>query len=89
MTMLNLCPVCHQGYLTPQVDTNTIVIYEKSYDLPCHFAVCNFCESEIADADDTNQNAQHMRNLLDELGADLRDVLASKEQQQEAENDEQ
>ena len=87
--MLNLCPVCHQGYLTPQVDTNTIVIYEKSYDLPCHFAVCNFCESEIADADDTNQNAQFMRDLLNDLSADLRDVLASGKEQQEEENDEQ
>jgi len=30
-----------------------------------------------------------MRNLLDELGADLRDVLASAKEQQEEENDEQ
>jgi len=81
MTEMYVCPVCHQGYLAPQVKTNTIVIYEKSYDLPCHFAVCNFCESEIADADDTRQNAQCMRNLLDELTADLKDLLSNKELQ--------
>jgi len=75
MTMLNLCPVCHQGYLTPQVDTNTIVIYEKSYDLPCHFAVCNFCESEIADADDINQNAEYMKLLSERVQCDFREQL--------------
>ena len=79
MTVLQACPVCGQGHLTPQVDTNTVVINGKSYDMPCHFAICNTCESEVADADDAQQNAEYMKSLLRDLNADLRDILMSKE----------
>jgi len=80
MTMSNEpCPVCGAGYLTAQVGTCHVVLNGKDYDLPSYFAVCNNCESEIADADDIDQNAEIMRELRRRVETGLEyDVLAQK-----------
>lgn len=57
------CPVCGAGYLTPQVGMCRVVLNGKEYELPSYFAVCHNCGSEVADADDINQNAELMRDL--------------------------
>lgn len=79
------CPVCGEGYLVPQVGTCRVVLNGKEYDLPSYFAVCHNCESEIADADDINQNAEIMRDLRRRVETSLEyDVL-----QKPGEDDEQ
>lgn len=78
MTVLQACPVCGQGHLTPQVDTNKVVINGKSYDLPCHFAICNTCESEVADADDAQQNAEYMKSLRQRVENEMTKKLKEK-----------
>jgi len=78
MTVLQACPVCGQGHLTPQVDTNTVVINGKSYDLPCHFAICNTCESEVADTDDACENARLMKELRQRVENEMTNKLKEK-----------
>lgn len=63
MTMLNMCPVCGEGHLTPQVSANTVKIHGQEYNLPCHYAVCNVCECEVADSDDAAENKKLMLDL--------------------------
>ena len=78
MTVLLACPVCGRGHLTPQVDTNTVVINGKSYDMPCHFAICNTCESEVADADDAEQNARLMKKIRQKVENEMIEKLKEK-----------
>lgn len=77
MTMLEVCPVCGQGHLTAQVSKIDITINGKQYELPSYYAICNSCESEVADADDVNENARVMRELRDNIGASFEDVIRS------------
>ena len=77
MTMLQTCPVCGEGHLTPQVSAMEIVINGTTYELPSYYAICNMCESEVADADDANENARVMRELRDSIGASFEDVIRS------------
>lgn len=72
------CPVCGQGYLTPKVDTMSVVLNGTEYELPSHFALCNTCHSEIADADDINQNAEYMKLLSERVQCDLREQLLNR-----------
>jgi HTH-type transcriptional regulator/antitoxin MqsA len=77
MTMLTVCPVCGEGHLTPQVGRLDITINGRDYELPSYYAICNSCESEVADADDVNENARVMRELRDSIGASFEDVIRS------------
>lgn len=63
MTEITQCPVCGIGHLTPQCDIRRFVFDNKEYDLPSYYAVCNSCESEVADADDSSQNKQEMLKI--------------------------
>jgi len=69
------CPVCGQGYLTPHVDTMSVVLNGTEYELPSHFAICNNCKSEIADADDIDQNAEYMKLLSEKVQCEMREKL--------------
>lgn len=76
MSMLDEpCPVCGQGYLTPHVNTMSVVLNGTEYELPSHFAVCNSCHSEIADADDMDQNAEYMKLLSERVQCEMREKL--------------
>lgn len=63
MGALKLCPVCGEGRLHQQVGTNTVKVHEQEYDLPIHFAVCDVCECEVADAEDSAENKMLMLEL--------------------------
>jgi len=74
------CPVCGSGYLTPQVSTCRIILKGTEYELPSYFAICHKCGSEVADADDVNQNAEIMRDLRRKVETSMEyDVLRSSE----------
>lgn len=64
MTMNNeLCPVCGEGFLKPKSSTNTVKICNQEYDIPFYFAVCDCCESEVADAEDAARNKELMLEI--------------------------
>ena len=79
MTILQTCPACGEGNLTPQVETNTVTANGKSYEIPTHFAVCNMCESEVADYDDTRQNKMSMNEVRLAIQNDLEQAIKAKQ----------
>jgi hypothetical protein len=48
-----LCPICTDGYLTPQVMINDGV--------ECHYSVCSHCKSEQADTIQINLNKKNQK----------------------------
>ena len=75
MTTLERCPVCGIGCLTPQVSSNPITLNGTTYDLPCYYSICNRCESEVADADDVNENAKLMKELRQKVENEMAEKL--------------
>ncbi|CTQ08455.1 MULTISPECIES: type II toxin-antitoxin system MqsA family antitoxin [Klebsiella pneumoniae complex] len=54
------CPICGVGVLTPKI-TNSYVEYKgKSKYLPLHFSICNHCETEQANQQQSLENKREM-----------------------------
>lgn len=78
MTTIERCPVCGIGCLTRQVSSNSITLNGKTYELPFHYAICNRCECEVANADDVNENAKLMKELRQSVENEMSEKLKEK-----------
>ena len=58
--LTSLCPICGEGTLTDQVDTNTVNYKEHRTDLELHFSVCDTCGSEQSNAVQLRTNKRAM-----------------------------
>jgi hypothetical protein len=61
---LKTCPVCEDGKLHPKSEFTweQVVGVKERVPVEMVFSVCDGCESELADGNQINQNAQAMRN---------------------------
>lgn len=74
MTDLKMCPVCGEGFLRPRSSTNVVKICGQEYEIPFYFAVCNHCESEVADAEDAAKN----KDLMIEIRSRVEQEMSEK-----------
>ena len=51
-----LCLICEEGYLHPQVGVNTIEYNGQSAELEIHFSICDACGSEQAGGNELRKN---------------------------------
>ena len=56
----NLCPICGEGNLHPEVRTNPVEYKGQTTELDLHFSLCDACGSEQADAAQTRVNKRLM-----------------------------
>lgn len=72
------CPACGQGYLTRQVETNTVKMHGVEFDLPLHFSVCSSCESEVADSEECKENKRLMLEMKYKIEQDMGEHIYDK-----------
>jgi len=73
----NLCPICGEGNLHPEVGKNPVEYKGHTTELDLHFSLCAACGSEQADAAQTRVNKRLMiafKKRVDSLltGAEVR-----------------
>lgn len=73
----NLCPICGEGKLHPQIGKNPVEYKGQATELDLHFSLCEACGSEQANAAQTRANKRLMitfKKQVDGLlvGADVR-----------------
>lgn len=73
----NLCPICGEGKLHPEVGKNPVEYKGQTTELDLHFSLCDACGSEQADAIQTRLNKRLMiafKKQVDALltGAEVR-----------------
>lgn len=56
----NLCPICGEGNLHPEVGKNPVEYKGQTTELDLHFSLCDACGSEQADAAQTRLNKRLM-----------------------------
>ena len=74
-----LCPICEEGYLKPELGSNTVEYRGRSDNLEFHFSVCDACGSEQSDVDGLRKNKRatiKFRKRVDGLltGAQVRSI---------------
>ncbi|PLY15326.1 MAG: type II toxin-antitoxin system MqsA family antitoxin [Sedimenticola sp.] len=75
----NLCPICGEGNLHPEVGKNPVEYKGQTTELDLHYSLCDACGSEQADATQTRVNKRLMiafKKRVDGLlvGAEVRAV---------------
>lgn len=75
----NLCPICGEGKLHPEVSKNPVEYKGQTTELDLHFSLCDACGSEEADAVQTRVNKRRMiafKKRVDGLltGAEVRAI---------------
>jgi HTH-type transcriptional regulator/antitoxin MqsA len=75
----NLCPICGEGKLHPEVSKNPVEYKGQATELDLHFSLCGACGSEQADAAQTRVNKRLMiafKKRVDGLltGAEVRAI---------------
>lgn len=66
-----VCPACGTGYLIPQEDSLTLTVNGEDYTVPTYYSVCDTCETEVADRDDTHKNAELVREIRKNINRDI------------------
>lgn len=56
----NLCPICGEGNLQPQVGKNPVEYKGQTTELDLHFSLCDACGSEQANAAQLRDNKRQM-----------------------------
>jgi HTH-type transcriptional regulator/antitoxin MqsA len=56
----NLCPICGEGKLHPEVGKNPVEYKGQATELDLHYSLCDACGSEQADAAQTRVNKRLM-----------------------------
>jgi len=57
---MNICPICGEGQLLPQVGKNAVEYKEHRAELDLHYSVCDTCGSEQTDATQLRVNKRAM-----------------------------
>ena len=75
----NICPICEEGQLHPQIGSNSVEYRGQQTSLNTHFSVCDACGSEQAGAAELRQNKRSMvefRKKVDGLltGSQVRSI---------------
>jgi len=56
----NLCPICGEGHLQPQVGQNTVKYKDQTVALEFRFSLCDVCGSEQSNAEQLRANKRAM-----------------------------
>lgn len=75
----NICPICEEGQLHPQIGSNSVEYRGHQTSLDMHFSVCDACGSEQAGTAELRQNKRSMiefRKKVDGLltGSQVRSI---------------
>jgi len=72
MTVLELCPACGEGYLSPQRIDGRAVVNHRVVGFSATYAVCPECESEVMDHDDIKHCANECMIIKTFIDKELR-----------------
>ncbi len=58
------CPICGEGVLTEQQDTNKVNVDDREVEVSFFYSVCNICGSEQANSNQLKKNKINYLNAI-------------------------